>query len=72
MSEATYFSRFDHPNIVRLCGIMVESPPIYGIALELCAGGMLSTLFRRVIDAAIPKRIIVDWAHQVRTSHTQD
>ncbi|GMR59072.1 hypothetical protein PMAYCL1PPCAC_29267, partial [Pristionchus mayeri] len=62
--EAAYFSNLRHENIVELYGICLEFPTI-GLVLELCQGGTLSQVYRKVANAAVPKRILVDWAQQM-------
>ncbi|GMS80043.1 hypothetical protein PENTCL1PPCAC_2218, partial [Pristionchus entomophagus] len=62
--EAAYFSNLRHENIVELYGVCLDSPTI-GLVLELCQGGTLSQVYRTVTNAAVPKRILVDWAQQM-------
>ncbi|KAF8385624.1 mlk-1 [Pristionchus pacificus] len=62
--EAAYFSNLRHENIVELYGVCLDSPTI-GLVLELCQGGTLSQVYRKVTNAAVPKRILVDWAQQM-------
>jgi len=41
-NEARTFAKLSHPNIVRLVG-MVAAPPSYGLVMEYCGGGDLSS-----------------------------
>ncbi|GMT10616.1 hypothetical protein PFISCL1PPCAC_1913, partial [Pristionchus fissidentatus] len=64
--EAAHFSNFRHENIVELYGVCLDPPSrSFGLVLQLCQGGTLSQVYRKVTDAAVPKRILVDWAQQI-------
>uniref|UniRef100_A0A915CD16 Tyrosine-protein kinase n=2 Tax=Parascaris univalens TaxID=6257 RepID=A0A915CD16_PARUN len=64
MKEARIMRKFQHPNIVRIVGIVVDEHPLL-ILMELCPGGSVLSYLRRHrgrIDKAVKLRFCIEGA----------
>ena len=58
--EAKLFWLLNHPNIVMLKGVCLQTPNLC-LVMEYCRGGALN----RVVTRRVPPDILVDWALQI-------
>ena len=56
-------SKLDHPNIVKLLGVVEERPDFY-LILEFCSGGSLREFLDQRQRQRLPKNQLFDWMKQ--------
>ena len=65
--EVEIMSKLDHPNIVKLLGVVEEKPDFY-LIVEFCSGGSLREYLDKRQGKRLPEKQLYDWMKQAALS----